>query len=75
MRPRIQSGQLVTVRPITDDDDVVGHPVLARIGRTFYVHYAGAEQGGLFRIQNARGHVNGWVPRDHIYGVVTGVAR
>lgn len=76
MLPYITSGWLVTVDPTCDLLDE-GDVVLARVRGKFYLHFVGAisttEKTTRYRIENARGHVNGWVARSSVYGVVTSV--
>jgi phage repressor protein C with HTH and peptisase S24 domain len=72
MEPRILDGQLVTVVPVSERAPVVGDAVLARVGGKVYLHLVGAVSQGRYRIENSRGHVNGWTTA--VYGVVVKVA-
>lgn len=77
MRPKIESGQLVTVSP-----DVSclaqGDIVFCKVNGTFYVHLITATkrqgQDTLYQISNNKGHVNGWVASKSIFGKVISVA-
>lgn len=68
MSPKIRSGQLVTLEPITPEmrlrkDDVV----LCRVHASDYLHFVYAvDRAGRCQIGNARGHINGWASA--VYG-------
>ena len=69
MRPRIASGQLVTVEPITSFFMLrCGDVVLCRVAGAEYLHLITAIQGERFQIGNNRGHINGWVTSRQIFG-------
>jgi hypothetical protein len=67
MRGKIESGQLCTVAPITGDIEV-GDIVLCKVGRQQYLHLVKAVQNNRYQIGNNRGHINGWVSRDCVFG-------
>lgn len=72
MQGKIESGDLVTVEPITEEikvDDVV----LCKVNGKQYVHLVKAIQGERYQIGNNKGHINGWVTRNGIFGRVTKV--
>jgi phage repressor protein C with HTH and peptisase S24 domain len=73
MRPRIESGQLVTVAPDTSElreNDIV----FCRVKGKYFVHRISAILGhDRYQISNNRGHVNGVVARDAIFGKVVRV--
>lgn len=73
MTPKIASGDLVEVRPVGDALPSKGDVVLCRVGGAEYLHNVSAIQGDRFQISNNHGHVNGWVNRDRIFGVLTAV--
>ena len=58
MQPRIKSGQLVTVEPVTGAQ---------------YVHLVVAVQGERCLIGNNKGRTNGWTNMARVYGRVTKV--
>lgn len=67
MLPRIKSGQLITLSPDLSDlhkDDVVFCKVKGR----YFVHLLSAIQGDRYQISNNKGHVNGWIGKNSIYG-------
>lgn len=76
MRGRINSGQLVTVEPITGEPEIDA-AVLCRVRGNQYVHLVKAARGAgerrQYLIGNNRGGTNGWIGRQAIYGVVTRV--
>jgi len=74
MRPRIESGQLVTVAPCALGEAQVGDIVLCKVdGKQWLhlVHAIGAD--GRYQIGNNRGHINGWATPDNVFGIVTGI--
>lgn len=72
MHPRIPSGALVTLEPVTLADLKVGDAVFCKVRGTIFVHYVSALQGSpenrRVQISNLRGHVNGWTTT--VYGRV-----
>jgi Predicted transcriptional regulator len=71
MTPRIQSGQAVTVRPLTADEPLnKGEIVLCKMHGAEYLHQISAVGAGRYQISNNHGHVNGWVGRKQIFGKV-----
>ena len=74
MTPIIKSGQAVTISPVDPATVGKGDVVLARVGGRYYLHKISAIQPGRLQISNNHGHVNGWTPRDQVYGIVTVVA-
>ena len=69
MKGKIESGQLCTVEPIEDfaalqKDDIV----LCKVNGREYIHLIKAVQGARFQIGNNRGHLNGWVGTNSVYG-------
>jgi hypothetical protein len=67
MRGKFESGQLVTVAPVTEELRV-GDVVLCKVAGKQYLHLIKAIQGERYQIGNNRGRVNGWVSRNCIYG-------
>lgn len=75
MTGRISDGQLVTVIPLNPQTPPeVGEVVLCRLRGKQLVHLItavrGAGEKAQYQISNNKGHVNGWIPRRAIYGVV-----
>jgi SOS-response transcriptional repressor LexA len=77
MSGKIESGQLVTVRPIADNDLITpGTIVLCRVGNKHYLHIVKAVRAThheRFLIGNNRGYDNGWISMKNIFGVCTAV--
>ena len=68
MSPKIKSGQLCTVEPVDPATLAVGEIVLCKVSGSEYLHLVKAVQDGRFQIGNNRGHVNGWIGPNSIYG-------
>jgi len=83
MQPRIESGQLVTVVPVSIDCNGcvehippprVGDIVLCKVDGKQWLHLATAiGSDGRYQISNNKGHVNGWCTLKNIFGVVVNV--
>lgn len=76
MKPKIESGDLVTVSPDLSAlaaDDIV----LCKVKGNHYVHLVKAikteKEKKLYLIGNNKGGINGWVGLNNIYGKVTDV--
>ena len=67
MKPRIESGQLCTVTPI-DGTLKAGDIVLCKVAGKQFLHLIKAVQGERYQIGNNKGHINGWVGHNAIYG-------
>jgi len=75
MRPRIESGQEVTVEPLGDVAIGVNDIVLCRCHGREYLHLIKAVRNdGSFLIGNNRGGTNGWVRKSSIFGRCVAVA-
>lgn len=69
MQGRIQSGQLCTVKPVTDFSKVaVGDVVLCKVAGRSFLHLVKAKQDERAQIGNNKGFVNGWTGAKNIYG-------
>lgn len=79
MKPRIESGWEVTVRPLCCDADVqVDSVVLCTVGAKQYLHRVSKinlNPAGLhsYEISNQAGRVNGWIFINNIHGLLTHV--
>jgi hypothetical protein len=75
MRGKVNDGDLVTLEPCDptalQPDDIV----LVKVRGRDYLHLIKAMNGGRFQIGNNRGHINGWVGHNCIYGRATKVER
>ena len=61
MRGRIESGQLVTLKPVTGTEVAVGDVVLVRWKGNYLLHLVKAIEAGQVLIGNNLGKENGWV--------------
>ena len=69
MQGRIESGQLCTVAPITEDTKLSkGDIVLCKVKGNQYIHLIKAVQGERYQIGNNKGYINGWIGLNTIYG-------
>lgn len=69
MQPRIESGQLCTVEPISDYDSIEkGDVVLCKVSGAEYLHLVTAVKDGRLQISNNKNHVNGWAGPRQVYG-------
>ena len=70
MLPLVKSGDLVRLEPVTDPTKLqVNDIVLVRVHGRDYLHLIKAVgKGPTFLIGNNRGHDNGWVGSNCIYG-------
>ncbi len=76
MQPRIESGQLVTVTPVTQDCVKVGDVVLCKVDGKQWLHLVTAiGSDGRYQISNNKGHINGWCTPQNVFGVVTQVEQ
>jgi hypothetical protein len=67
MKPKIYSGQLITLSPNISNISA-GDIVLCRVAGNYYVHLVTAVKGDLYQISNNHGRVNGWTKA--VYGRV-----
>lgn len=69
MSGKIESGQLCTVKPVSDSSTLkVGDIVLCKVKGNEYLHLIKAIQGKRFQIGNNRGGINGWISANAIFG-------
>lgn len=72
MRPKIKSGQEVTVSPNVDDVKK-GDIVFCKVRGNFYVHLVTGIDKDRYQISNNHGHVNGWIRSNRLYGKVIAI--
>ena len=72
MKPKINSGDLVTVSPDISDISK-GDIVFCKVKGKYYVHIVKAVSKKRFQIGNNRGRINGWIGSSSIFGKVTKV--
>lgn len=69
MKPKIESGQLITISPDISDLHK-GDIVFCKVKGKYFVHLLSAIQGERYQISNNHNHVNGWVGKNGIFGKV-----
>lgn len=72
MTPILKSGQPVRCVPV-DEDTVLkkNDIVMCKVNRSFYLHKISAIKNNVsYQISNNHGHVNGWISRNGIYGLL-----
>jgi signal peptidase I len=80
MRPKIHSGDHVTLKPITDDIALEkGDIVLVHYKSNDYIHKITAikkqKDKTQFQIGNNQGGINGWVNANAIFGLAVKIRR
>jgi hypothetical protein len=76
MTGRVNNGDLCTVEPIADSVELQpGTVVLCKVRGSEYLHLISAVRGDQYQISNNHGHVNGWVTRKQIYGILINVSK
>jgi hypothetical protein len=74
MTPKIESGQLCTVAPLRDEDEIqVGDIVVCKVNGNQYLHLVKAIQGNRVQVGNNHGRINGWTSRHQVFGKLTKV--
>ena len=73
MRGRIESGQLVTLAPVTLTDIHVGDVILVQWKNNYLLHLVLRIEQDQLLIGNNLGKINGWVPATALRGKVTTV--
>jgi len=69
MTGKVESGQLVTVEPVSDHSELSkGDIVLCKVGKAEYLHLIKKVTGIRFLIGNNKGKTNGWVGEEGIFG-------
>jgi SOS-response transcriptional repressor LexA len=69
MSGKIESGNLVTIQPISEELEK-GDIVLCHVKGNDYLHLIKAIDGERYQIGNNRGGINGWTGRHQIFGKV-----
>lgn len=73
MSPKIESGQLCTVAPVDSGSIKKGDIVLCKVKGREYLHLVKAISGSRFQIGNNKGHINGWISENSIFGILESV--
>ncbi len=72
MTPKIKSGELCTVTPVTRTI-IKGDIVLCKVRGSQFLHLVSAIKGEQFQISNNKNHVNGWITGNNIFGILESV--
>jgi SOS-response transcriptional repressor LexA len=76
MTGKIESGQLCTVEPIKNYDELKkGDIVLCKVNGNQYLHLISAISGDRFQISNNHNFVNGWTNKNSVYGKLTKIEK
>ncbi len=75
MKGKINSGNLVTVKPISDQKLKKGDIVLCKVKGHEYLHLIKAIKGKQYQIGNNRGRINGWISIKAIFGICTKIEK
>ena len=74
MKGKIASGQLCTVRPLEEEEDLKkGDIVLCKVRSAQYLHLVKAVRGSQYQIGNNIGGINGWISRNAVFGKLVSV--
>lgn len=70
MKGKINSGELVKVRPVSSKETLsVGDIVLCRVRGNDYLHLVTATDKDRYQIGNNRGFINGWIHKTKVFGI------
>ncbi len=71
MTPKIDSGDQVIVKKVSEKQLRVGDIVYAKVKGNYYLHLLTAidKSKNRYMISNNHGHDNGWVNSDNIFGI------
>lgn len=75
MAGKVDDGDLVTLEPVDPATLEKGDIVLVHVSGKDYLHLVKAIDGKRFQIGNNKGHINGWVGPQAIYGKAVRVER
>jgi len=75
MKGKVDSGNLVTVEPISDQKLKKGDIVLCKVKGHEYLHLIKATKGKQYQIGNNRGRINGWISIKAIFGICTKIEK
>jgi len=75
MKGKINSGNLVTVEPISDRKLKKGDIVLCKVKGREYLHLIKATKEKQYQIGNNRGRINGWISIKAIFGICTKIEK
>jgi SOS-response transcriptional repressor LexA len=65
---KVNSGDLVTIEPISNHTVQKGDIVLCKVKGNQYLHLIVAMQNNRYLIGNNHGRINGWIGSNNLYG-------
>ena len=71
MKGRIESGQKVTISPVSPDEVEVDDVVFIEWKTSFLLHLVKEISDSEFLIGNNLGKINGWIQKSAVKGIVT----
>jgi hypothetical protein len=74
MKPIIHPRESIFIKRVPHDILCVGDAVFVKVKGNLQVHKIGAIEKDRWRIENNKGHINGWVNANAIYGLAVKVA-
>lgn len=80
MSPKVNSGDLVTIVPISKNPPKEGDIVFCKVFKNHYIHLINrviprSGQGFVYEISNNKGKINGVIGLNSIFGKVTNVEQ
>lgn len=75
MRGRIESGQLVTISPVSLEEIEIGDVIFIRWKGNYLLHLVKDIEPERILIGNNLGKINGWIAVHAVIGKVTGVEK
>ncbi|RUM32401.1 MAG: hypothetical protein DSY42_01150 [Aquifex sp.] len=81
MKDYVPNNSIVKIRKFLPEKDTIrkGTIVLCKVKGKVYLHLVGAVKSygkrKLYRIENARGKVNGWIPEKNIRGILEEIIK
>jgi SOS-response transcriptional repressor LexA len=79
MKPKINSGELVKIRPLENGEPKKGDIVLCKVKGRYYVHLVLSVQqklgGKIYQIGNNKKFTNGTIMRSSIFGKVVEISK
>lgn len=69
MRPIIAPKEAIHLKKVEAGKLRVGDAVFCRVNGSLQVHKIGAIDKDRYRIENNRGHINGWIGANSIFGL------
>ena len=75
MKGKVESGQLVTIEPVSERKLQKGDIVLCKVNGRQYLHLIKAINEERYQIGNNIGKINGWISQNSIYGICINITN